>query len=119
MYQNVPYEDDREEIKGKDLEILKVIVEKETKFRGKRYTEEIAHSIMLWLKYFRNENTDYYRLANSVIASEFYYSDNEISKIINNSIPLLRKKYNIDIVSKDPLILSSQVPFYEINENVK
>lgn len=68
MYQNVLYEDDREEIKGKDLETLKMLVEKERKFRGKRYTEEIAHSIMLWLKYFRNEKTNYYRLSSNPFA---------------------------------------------------
>ena len=114
MYQNIPYEEDRVGIKGKDLEILRMLVEKERSFRGKRYAEEIAHSIMLWLKYFRNENTSYYRLANSVLGSDFIYTNNEVTKIINNSIPLLNKKYNINIISADPLILSSKVPFCEI-----
>lgn len=119
MYQNDPYKGTRDEISGKDLEKVKLITLKEKEFRKNRYVEEMAHYAMLWLKYFRNENTSYYNLVNAVLCDEFHYSKTEISKMVNESIYVLKNKYNIDVTSYDPLILSSCVPFYQIKEDVK
>ena len=119
MYQNVPYNGTRDEISGKDLEKVNMITMKEREFRKSRYVEEMAHYAMLWLKYFRNENTSYYQLVNSVLCDEFSYNNNEISKMVDESIDVLKKKYDISVTSYNPLILSSNVPFYQIQENVK
>ncbi len=119
MYQNAPYKETRDGISVKDLEKVKLITLKEKEFRKSRYIEEMAYYAMLWLKYFRNENTSYHNLVNSVLYDEFSYSKIEISKMVNESINVLKNKYHIDVVSYNPLILSSNVPFYQIKENVK
>lgn len=47
MYQNVPYKGTRDEISGKDLEKVKLIILKEKEFHKSRYIEEMAHYAML------------------------------------------------------------------------
>lgn len=96
MYQNVPYNGTRDEIGGKDLEKVNLITTKEREFRKSRYVEEMAHYAMLWLKYFRNENTSYYGLVNSVLCHKFSPEaiDYDCSKV---GLLTLTKDFAIDL----------------------
>lgn len=103
---------DIEEVREKRLDTF---FEHEKKYKEKRLSEDIAHFIMLWFKYYRGDNTDYYSLANSSLG-ELKYTDEEWNNIIEKSKIVLKNKYNINIVSCKPLILSSSIKFLKIKE---
>lgn len=115
-YRNKTYKEIGKDISGRNLELLSMITEKQKKFRRMRYAEEMAYFAMLWLKYYRKENTTYDRLVRTVMCEEYCYSDEDEKIIIEQSKPILKGKYKIDIVSLDPLILSSHFPFCRIKE---
>lgn len=115
-YQNKIYKETGKDISERKLELLNMMTEKQRRFRGMRYAEEMAYFAMLWLKYYRKENTTYDRLVRTVMCEEYCYSDEDEKNIIEQSKPILKEKYKIDIVSLDPLILSSHVPFCRIKE---
>ncbi len=96
---------------------LHLFCKKSCKFKLNRRAEEVAHCFMLWLKYYRSENTKYGILFDELINEPVDYNEDEKRKLIDESKRILKDKYKITVESEDPLILSSEVPFYKINEN--
>ncbi len=115
MYTNKICPENDKDIEGAREKKLDIFFEHEKKYKQKRLSEDIAHFIMLWFKYYRGDNTDYYSLANSSLG-EIKYTNNEWNNIIENSKIVLKNKYNINIVSCKPLVLSSNFPFNNIKE---
>lgn len=118
MYCNQLLEEYNNDIEGQRAKELDILFEHEKEYKANRIAEDMAHFVMLWLKYFRKENTSYDALVNSSM-DEINFTNEEWNEIIENSKIILNKKYNINIVSCDPLILSSGVSFCDINENKK
>lgn len=116
MYCNQLLEEYNNDIDGQRAKELDILFEHEKEYKANRIAEDMAHFVMLWLKYFRKENTSYDALVNSSM-DEINFTNEEWNKIIENSKIILNKKYNINIVSCNPLILSSDIPFYNINKN--
>ena len=115
MYCNQILEEYNEDIKGERAKELDILFKHEKEYKANRIAEDMAHYIMLWLKYFRKENTTYDALVNSSM-DEINFTNEEWNIIIENSKQILNKKYNINIVSCNPLVLSFDVPFSNINE---
>lgn len=116
MYCNQILAEYDEDIEGERAKELDLFFRHEKEYKANRIAEDMAHYVMLWLKYFRKENTNYNALVNSSM-DEINFTNEEWNAIIENSKIILNKKYNINIVSCSPLILSSDVPFYNINKN--
>lgn len=117
MYCNQILEEYDEDIAGQRAKDLDILFEHEKEYKANRIAEDMAHFVVLWLKYFRKENTSYNALVNSSM-DEINFTNEEWDMIIENSKKILNKKYNINIVSCNPLILSSVVPFDKIYEKV-
>lgn len=117
MYCNVICEENDNDIENSREERLNLFFEREKVYKYNRLSEDIAHFMMLWLKYYRGDNSDYDSVANSSLG-EIRYSDDEWQGIYENSKRLLYEKYNIHIISANPLILGSEVPFSEIDEHI-
>lgn len=118
MYCNQILEEYDEDIAGQRTKDLDILFEHEKEYKANRIAEDMAHFVMLWLKYFRKENTSYDALVNSSM-DEINFTNEEWNEIIENSKIILNKKYNINIVSCNPLILSSMISFNKINENIR
>lgn len=116
MYCNEITKDNEKDIKGDEEKKLDFLREKQKEYLKVRYAEEIAHCIMLWFKYYRYENTTYDLLANSYLYSIFSLTSKEKLSIFNLSKKILTQKYKINIISENPLLLSSNVPFDKIIE---
>ncbi len=54
---------------------------------------------------------------NEITSNPVCYDFEDEIKIMEESKKILKDKYKITVESEDPLILSSEVPFYKINEN--
>jgi len=117
MYRNEIKEDDGKDIAGEKLKKLDLMYDRYNAYKAVRISEDIAHYAMLWLKYYREDNTDYIAMANSSTADNCY-TNQEWDKIVENSKTILKDKYDISVLSDNPLILSSPVPFNQINENI-
>ncbi len=115
MYVNKICPENDKDIEGVREKRLYVFFEHEKTYKQKRLSEDISHFIMLWFKYYRGDNTDYYSLANSSLG-ELKYTNKEWNSIIKNSKIVLQNKYNINIVSCSPMVLSSDIPFNNIKE---
>lgn len=115
MYQNKIVEEDYED----ELESVKdnIILEKQNQYLERMRAEEVAHYMMLWLKYYRCENTSYHLLARSILQEIFPITKEREKRIIKKSKQILLEKYQIRMVSNNPMILSSPIPFEEIKEN--
>lgn len=118
MYCNQILDEYNEDIEGQRTKELDMLFEHEKEYKANRIAEDMAHFVMLWLKYFRKENTSYNALVNSSM-DEINFTNEEWDMIIEKSKMILNKKYNINIVSCNPLVLSSSVSFCDINENKK
>ena len=118
MYCNQILDEYNNDIQGQRAKELDILFEHEKEYKSNRIAEDMAHFVMLWFKYFRKENTSYDALVNSSM-DEINFTNEEWNMIIENSKIILNKKYNINVVSCDPLILGSNAPFYNINENQK
>lgn len=118
MYCNKLLEEYNNDIDGQRAKALDILFEHEKEYKANRIAEDMAHFVMLWLKYFRKENTSYDALVNSSM-DEINFTNEEWNMIIENSKIILNKKYNINIVSCNPLILSSKISFNEIDESVR
>ncbi len=114
MYCNQILEEYDEDIAGQRAKDLDILFKHEKEYKADRIAEDMAHYVMLWLKYFRKENISYDALVNSSV-DEINFTNEEWRSIIENSKIILNKKYNISIVSCNPLILSSDVPFKKMN----
>lgn len=117
MYCNQILEEYDEDIEGQRARDLDILFKHEKEYKADRIAEDMAHFVMLWLKYFRKENTSYDALVNSSM-DEINFTNEEWNTIIENSKIILNKKYNINIVSCNPLVLSSDAPFDKINQNI-
>jgi len=115
MYCNQLLEEYNKDIEGRRAKELDLFFKHEKEYKANRISEDMAHFVMLWLKYFRKENTSYDALVNSSM-DEINFTNEEWNMIIENSKIILNKKYNINILSCNPLILSSSVLFCNINE---
>ena len=115
MYCNELSKENDKDIDDKNQFNLDLFFQHEKKYRFKRISEDMAHYTMLWFKYYRGDNTDYYSLANSS-TGEIKFNYDEWNTIIENSKEVLQEKYKIILVSCNPLILGSSVPFSAINE---
>lgn len=113
MYCNQILDEYDEDIAGQRAKNLDILFKHEKEYKADRIAEDMAHFAMLWFKYFRKENTSYDALANSSM-DEINFTNEEWDTIIENSKIILNKKYNINIVSCNPLILSCDVPFDKI-----
>jgi len=116
MYKNEIEKTSAEDLEGKELKISELIIDKQNKFREELKALEIAHYLMLWLKYYRLDKTTYNLCALSELKCNIVLNDEEQDRIISKSKQILSEKYHITIECEDPLILSSDVPFSEIDE---
>ena len=104
------------DVTERELRRLNITETKSKTFRANQIIEKIAFDIMLWLKYYRKDNSSYKQLASNSF-EEHFFSYNEKQDLIEKTKQVLTDKYKISIVSTDPLILSSVVPFKDIEEN--
>ena len=103
---------DNHDIKDEDLEILKI---KEKEFILKERPYEIAHLIALWLKYFGKESTSFESLVNAYSYELFTDLKKDEMNVMYKSVEkILLEKYQIHIVSRNPLILRSDTMLEDI-----
>jgi len=118
MYCNQLLAEYNEDVEGQRAKELDIMFKHEKEYKANRIAEDMAHFVMLWFKYYCKENTTYNALVNTSL-DEINFTNKEWNTIIENSKIILNKKYNINIISCNPLILSSDIPFYNIDKNKK
>ncbi len=116
MYKNEISKTSEEDLQGEELILSDIFYNKRKIFIEKLKAEEIAHYLMLWLKYYRLDRTTYDLCAISTIKENIPITEKSQNRIIKRSKKILLEKYHITIESENPLILSSRVPFNEIDE---
>lgn len=117
MYRNEIKEEYDQDWTDDELEEIYADLEKiEPKIKeqlSEHFAQQISLSIALWFKYFRKENTNYKRIASSTFDYP-KFTDEETEKYFKRSKDILRDRYSIEVISEDPIVLSSELPFEDI-----
>lgn len=113
MYMNKIDEINTKDVTDEELVIINFVAGKQAEYAEENRANEIAHYLMLWLKYYRMENTTYECVVKSLLYERINFNED---KIIEKSKQILLDKYKINVISDDPMILASEVPFSEIEE---
>lgn len=121
MARNVPnkhfdYNIDRKSPSAKKLQTY---IKKDQNYMQTRIINDIATRITLWFKYCRCNYLDTHTMTYPKIVNNFLkdYNFSLISKekLLNDIELILKNKYEIDIISKEPLILYFKGTFNEFN----
>ena len=103
-----------EDMTDEELEIYNLIRKQSSELVIRHSAEQIAYYLKMYLKYGCIDKCSYDVHAKSIL--EDIVSNEEVRIAISKSKTILKEKYNIDIVQLSPLILSSLIPFNEIEE---
>ena len=117
VYKNTITPNNDSDLSDEELEILIQINEKAKKLLINQASDKIAYFMMMWLKYYRLDNTTYDNLARSFLESNIFLLE-DINPAIEKSKKVLKEKYKINIESLNPLVLYSNVPFNQIKERI-
>ena len=90
-----------EDLEGKELIKNNKLMKEQNKYVEYSRAKEIANYYMLFKKYDRKEVYSYKIMASSFLKEIFPINPERENKIINQSIDILLKEYNIKIKSED------------------
>ena len=103
-----------EDMTDEELAIYSLIRKQSSKLIISHSAEQIAYYLKMYFKYGCIDKCSYDVHAKSIL--EDTISNSEIENAISKSKKILKEKYNISIMQLNPLILSSAIPFNEIEE---
>ena len=119
MYRNEIREEMNEDVKGERALLLEKFWTIERQFLLEYRPYEIAHCIVLWFKYYRSEIMNYELfIFDKSIPFDYSLTLKETEYLENVIEMILKERYKLKIISKNPFILESKIPFHEINEEV-
>lgn len=114
LYQNEIKIDSGEDMTDEELEIYNHIKEQSSELLIRHASEQIAYTLKMYLKYDCIGNCSYEVNAKTILEDTITGIATQIA--IATSKIVLKEKYDISIKQLNPLILSSSIPFNEINE---
>lgn len=96
-------------LEGKELEKDRKLMKEQNKYMEYSRAKELANYYMLFKKYDRKEDYSYKTMASSFLKELFPINPERESRIIDESINILQKEYDIKIESEDRVWLFKQI----------